>query len=42
MIVCVNKMDEKTVNYSEKRYEEIKKETTLFLTATGYNCKKKV
>ena len=24
LIVCVNKMDEKTVNYSKERYEEIK------------------
>merc|ERR1739848_546893 len=25
MIVCINKMDEKTVNYDEKRFKEIKK-----------------
>jgi len=31
MIVCLNKMDEKTVNYSEDRYEEIKKEVTDYL-----------
>merc|ERR1719181_1774010 len=26
MIVCMNKMDEKTVSYNQDRYEEIKKE----------------
>ena len=36
MIVCMNKMDEKTVNYSEERYNEIKKETTDFLKKVGY------
>jgi len=37
MIVCLNKMDEKTVNYSEDRYEEIKKEVTDYLKKIGYN-----
>ena len=37
MIVCMNKMDEKTVNYSEDRYNEIKKETQTFLKKVGYN-----
>jgi elongation factor 1-alpha len=37
MIVCCNKMDEKTVNFSQERYEEIKKETTDFLKKIGYN-----
>jgi elongation factor 1-alpha len=36
MIVCLNKMDEKTVNYSEDRYEEIKKEVTDYLKKIGY------
>jgi len=36
MIVCVNKMDEKTVNYSEQRYTEIAKEVESFLKKTGY------
>ena len=36
MIVCLNKMDEKTVNYSEDRYNEIKKEVTDFLKKVGY------
>jgi len=42
MIVCVNKMDEKTVNYGEKRYNEICANVTEFLTKTGYKVKKKV
>lgn len=36
MIVCMNKMDEKTVNYSQERYEEIKKEVENFLKKVGY------
>jgi elongation factor 1-alpha len=36
MIVCMNKMDEKTVNYSEERYTEIKKEVHDFLKKVGY------
>merc|ERR1711981_1480467 len=40
MIVCINKMDEKTVNYSEARYKEIKKEVKGFLEETGYKVKK--
>eukprot|EP00178_Gracilaria_changii_P013812 TRINITY_DN388_c0_g1_i12.p1 TRINITY_DN388_c0_g1~~TRINITY_DN388_c0_g1_i12.p1 ORF type:complete len:377 (-),score=77.24 TRINITY_DN388_c0_g1_i12:401-1531(-) len=36
MIVCMNKMDEKTVNYSEERYNEIKKEVSDFLKKVGY------
>lgn len=36
MIVCMNKMDEKTVNFSEARYDEIKKEVTEFLKKVGY------
>ena len=36
MIVCVNKMDEKTVNFSEERYLEIKKEVSEFLKKVGY------
>lgn len=37
MIVCVNKMDEKTVNWSQSRFEEIQKETQDFLKKVGYN-----
>jgi len=36
MVVCMNKMDEKTVNYSEERYNEIKKELTDYLKKVGY------
>jgi elongation factor 1-alpha len=36
MIVCCNKMDEKTVNFSEERYLEIKKEVSDFLKKVGY------
>jgi len=39
MIVCCNKMDDKTVNYAESRYNEIKDELTKFLTKCGYNTK---
>ena len=37
MIVCTNKMDEKTVNWAESRYEEIKKEVSDYLKKVGYN-----
>lgn len=40
MIVCTNKMDDKTVNYSEARYEEIKKEVGSYLKKVGYNVDK--
>src|SRR4051794_21690904 len=32
MIVCINKMDDKTVNWAESRYNEIKEELSKFLT----------
>merc|ERR1719498_1759600 len=37
MIVAVNKMDDKSVNYSEKRFTEIKDELGNYLKKTGYN-----
>jgi len=37
MIVCCNKMDDKSVNYDEKRYNEIKEEVSKFLKTVGYN-----
>ncbi len=37
MIVCVNKMDEKSVNWSKDRFDEIQKEVSDFLKKTGYN-----
>lgn len=36
MIVCMNKMDEKSVNFSQDRYLEIKKEVEGFLKKVGY------
>jgi len=36
MIVCINKMDDKSVNYSKDRYNEIKDELTKFLAKVGY------
>jgi len=39
MIVCVNKMDDKTVNWAEERYNEIKEELSKFLTKCGYKTK---
>eukprot|EP01083_Nonionella_stella_P016451 45923_1 len=40
MIVCINKMDSKGVDYSEKRYMEIKDELAKFMAKTGYKPKK--
>jgi len=40
MIVCMNKMDDKSVNFSEARYEEIKKEVGSYLKKVGYNVEK--
>ena len=37
MIVLVNKMDDKSVNWSQGRYDEIKKEASSFLKKVGYN-----
>jgi elongation factor 1-alpha len=37
MIVCINKMDEKTVNWSQSRFEEIQKEVSEYLKKVGYN-----
>jgi len=42
MIVCVNKMDEKTVNFSEERFNEIKASMSAYLEGIGYNVAKKV
>jgi elongation factor 1-alpha len=36
MIVAVNKMDDKTVNYGEPRFKEIQDEVSKFLTKVGY------
>jgi elongation factor 1-alpha len=40
MIVAVNKMDEKTVSYSQSRFDEIHKEASLFLKKIGWNVSK--
>jgi len=37
MVVCCNKMDEKSVNWAESRYTEIKAELSDFLKKVGYN-----
>ena len=37
MVVCMNKMDDKSVNYDQKRYEEIKNEFSNYLKKIGYN-----
>ncbi|KAL3924135.1 MAG: hypothetical protein SGILL_001231 [Bacillariaceae sp.] len=36
MIVAMNKMDDKTVNYSEARYKEVKSEVAAYLKKIGY------
>jgi elongation factor 1-alpha len=40
MIVLVNKMDDKSVNWKESRYNEIKTEVSGFLKKIGYNPEK--
>jgi len=40
MLVLVNKMDDKSVNWSQDRFEEIKKEVSNFLKKTGYDPEK--
>ncbi|SYZ64474.1 elongation_factor_1-alpha (plasmid) [Leishmania braziliensis MHOM/BR/75/M2904] len=40
MVVCCNKMDDKTVQYSQARYEEISKEVGTYLKRVGYNPEK--
>jgi elongation factor 1-alpha len=40
MIVTINKMDDKSVNYAEARYNEIKEELSKFLAKCGYNVAK--
>jgi len=39
LIVGVNKMDDKSVNYSQDRFNEIKKEVSGFIKRIGYNPK---
>jgi len=40
MIVAVNKMDDKSVNYSQARFTEIQTEVSNFLKKIGYNPEK--
>jgi len=40
MIVAINKMDEKSTNWSQARYDEIVKETSSFVKKIGYNPEK--
>ena len=40
LIVLVNKMDAPSVEYSQERFNEIKKEVSTFLAKVGYNPKK--
>jgi len=40
LVVAVNKMDDKTVNYGEARYNEIKNEVSNFIKKIGYNPEK--
>ena len=37
MIVCCNKMDDKSVNYGEDRFNEIATEVKAYLKKVGYN-----
>jgi len=37
LIVVVNKMDDKTVNFAQARYDEIKNEVSDFIKKIGYN-----
>ena len=40
LIVCVNKMDENTVNWSEERFNEIQREISDYLKKVGYSPEK--
>jgi elongation factor 1-alpha len=40
MIVCMNKMDDNSVKYSQARYDEIKSELSIYLKKVGYNPEK--
>jgi elongation factor 1-alpha len=36
MLVLINKMDSTTTNYSQERYEEVKREISAYLSKVGY------
>jgi len=40
MIVAINKMDDKSVNWAQSRYDEIVKEVSSFVKKIGYNPEK--
>ena len=40
LIVAVNKMDDKSVNFSQARFEEIQKEVSSFIKKIGFNPEK--
>ncbi len=40
LIVCINKMDDPSVNWSQERYNEIKNEVSRMLRLVGYNVAK--
>jgi elongation factor 1-alpha len=40
VIVCINKMDDTSVGYSEERFNEIVREVSAFLKKIGYNPEK--
>jgi elongation factor 1-alpha len=40
LIVAVNKMDDQSVNWSQERYEEVKKEISRILRTVGYKVEK--
>lgn len=40
LIVAINKMDDTTVNWDKKRYDEIVDKLNIFLAQAGYNIKK--
>src|SRR6056297_905766 len=42
LVVAVNKMDDDSVGYKEKRYKEVKNEFDNLLKQVGYNLKKNV
>ena len=37
MICSINKMDDNSVNYSQERFEEIKREVEIYLNEIGFN-----
>lgn len=42
LLVAVNKMDDQTVNWDKKRYDEIVEKLNVFLATAGYNVKKDI